>query len=99
MTPEQARHLINADSRSTHGPNTNCHACKAIKQHAWEMAHQIAGMTYEYAVQARIQENGQWHQVTEWNDDPNPYKPGYVAKHNERIFRRLVGPTEEVHDA
>lgn len=51
ITPEEARHLLNADSRSTHGPGTNCHTCKAIRQHAREMMHQIAGMTYEYAAQ------------------------------------------------
>lgn len=56
----------------------------------------IAGMTYEYAVQARLEENGQWHQVTEWSADPNPYKPGHAPKHNERIVRRLVSQPEEV---
>ena len=96
MTPEEARCLIKADSGSTHGPKTECHSCKAVKQHAWQMTHQIAGMTYEYAVQVRIQENGHWHRVTEWNPGPNPYKPGHAPKHNERIVRRLVSQPEEV---
>ena len=51
MTPEEARRLIKADSGSTHGPGTNCHTCKAVRQNAWEMTQQIAGMTYEYGVQ------------------------------------------------
>ena len=54
----------------------------------------IANMHYEYAVQVRIQENGHWHQVTEWNADPNPYKPGHALKHNERLVRRLVSQRE-----
>lgn len=49
LTPEQARHLINADSRSTHGPLTDCRFCELVKRRAWEMVHQIANMTYEYA--------------------------------------------------
>ena len=98
MTPEEARCLIKADSGSTHGPQTDCHSCKAVKQHAWQMTHQIAGMTYEYGVQVRLEENGQWHQVTEWNPDPNPYKPGHAPRNNERLVRRLVGPTETVGD-
>ena len=55
----------------------------------------IAGMTYEYAVQAR-HPNGQWHQVTEWSTDPNPYKIGYGPRNNERLVRRLVSQPEEV---
>ena len=57
----------------------------------------IAVMTYEYAVQAR-HPNGQWNQVAEWNPDPNPYKPGHAPRNNERLVRRLVGPTETVGD-
>ncbi|QNE90277.1 hypothetical protein H0194_04685 [Corynebacterium incognita] len=57
----------------------------------------IAGMQYEYAVEARCQEDGQWHRVTEWTPDPNPYKPGHGPRNNERIVRRLVGPVEEVN--
>ena len=59
----------------------------------------IAGMTYEYALQVRLEENGQWHQVAEWNADPNPYKPGHALKHNERLVRRLVSQPEEVQHA
>ena len=55
----------------------------------------VAG-EYEYAVQVRLQENGQWHQVTEWSTNPNPYKPGHEPNHNERIVRRLVSQPEEV---
>lgn len=58
LTPEQARHLINADSRSTHGPLTDCRFCELVKRHAWEMAHQIAGMTYEYAAAQDLAEVG-----------------------------------------
>ena len=61
-----------------------------------DLSGQITAMTYEYAVQVRIQENGHWHQVTEWNPDPNPYKPGHALKHNERLVRRLVSQPEEV---
>ncbi|TQE43591.1 hypothetical protein EJK80_06170 [Corynebacterium phoceense] len=61
-----------------------------------ELAGQITAMTYEYAVQARLEENGQWHRVTEWSPDPNPYKPGHTPKHNERLVRRLVSHPEEV---
>ena len=53
----------------------------------------IADMHYEYAVQAR-HPNGQWHQVTEWNPDPNPYKPGHAPRNNERLVRRLVSEPE-----
>lgn len=52
MTPEEARRLLDSDSRSTHGPGTAYHACKAIRQHARQMAHQIADMHYEYVVLA-----------------------------------------------
>lgn len=95
MTPEEARRLIKAHGGSTHGPGTDCPTCKAVKRNAWEMTQQIAGMTYEYAVQVR-EEHGQWHQVTEWNPNPNPYKPGHAPKHNERLVRRLVSQPEEV---
>ena len=59
------------------------------------MLETIANMHYEYAVQAR-HPNGHWHQVTEWNPDPNPYKIGYGPRNNERIVRRLVSQPEEV---
>lgn len=51
MTPEEARRLVKMDSRSTHGPLTDCPSCELVKSHAWEMTQQIAGMTYEYGVQ------------------------------------------------
>ena len=42
--------------------------------------------------------NGHWHQVTEWNPGPNPFRPGKRLGREERIIRRLVGPTETVGD-
>lgn len=93
MTPEEARTLLD---RLKHAGNVDDPVYAEVDEAIIPMLETIAGMTYEYAVQVRIQENGHWHQVTEWNPDPNPYKPGHAPKHNEHLVRRLVGPTEEV---
>lgn len=55
-----------------------------------------ADMYYEYAVQCRHHEGGEWHQVTQWSPEPDPYNQGFKPKHNERIVRRLVSEPEEV---
>lgn len=101
MTPEQARHLINADSRSTHGPLTDCRFCELVKRRAWEMAHQIADMHYEYAVQYQ-DFTGEWDYP-----ESSPWKPTEEEARDEertlrligfvtRIVRRLVTQPEEV---
>ena len=95
MTPEEARTLLD---RLKQAGNVDDPVYAEAADAIIPMLETIAGMTYEYAVQARLEENGQWHQVTEWNADPNPYKPGHTPKHNERLVRRLVGPTETVGD-
>lgn len=56
----------------------------------------IADMTYEYAVQVRNDDNDEWHQVTQWGAESNPYRQGIKPEHNERIVRRLVSKPEEV---
>lgn len=94
MTPEQARHLINADSRSTHGPLTDCRVCELVKRRAWEMVHQIAGMTYEHGEQ-HIVIPGRLEHAT-WGVNPEEVRqlPGYGD--HIHIVRRLVSEPEEV---
>lgn len=94
MTPEEARELIETAKRISPRLDHDLPHLVDGKDIA-DMTETIAAMHYEYAVQARIQENGQWHQVTEWSTNPNPYKPGHKPHKDERIVRRLVGPTEE----
>lgn len=100
MTPEQARHLINADSRSTHGPLTDCRFCESVKRHAWEMAHQIAGMTYEYAAQYQdftgewdYPESSPWRAAVE--DARDEERTLRLTGFTTRIIRRLVTQPEE----
>lgn len=101
MTPDQARNLLTTDSRSTHGPHTNCHNCKAIRQHAREMMHQIAGMRYEYAVQYQ-DINGEWDYVesSPWRaaaeDARDEERTLQLTGFTTRIIRRLVTQPEEV---
>ena len=90
MTPEEAQWLLD----KCYQPDIDLPDIMYGKDIA-AMVETIAAMTYEYAVQAR-HPNGQWHQVTEWNADPNPYKIGYGPRNNERIVRRLVSQPEEV---
>ena len=93
MTPEEARTLLD---RLKHAGNVDDPVYAEVDEAIITMLETIANMHYEYAVQVRIQENGHWHQVTEWNPDPNPYKIGYGPRNNERIVRRLVSQPEEV---
>ena len=90
MTPEEARTLLD---RLKHAGNVDDPVYAEVDGAIIPMLETIAGMTYEYAVQAR-HPNGQWHQVTEWNADPNPYKPGHAPRNNERLVRRLVSQRE-----
>ena len=90
MTPEEARTLLD---RLKHAGNVDDPVYAEVDGAIIPMLETIAGMTYEYAVQAR-HPNGQWHQVTEWNADPNPYKIGYGPRNNERIVRLLVSQPE-----
>lgn len=90
MTPEEARALLD---RLKHAGNVDDPVYAEAADTIIPMLETIAGMTWEYAVQAR-HPNGQWHQVTEWNADPNPYKIGYGPRNNERIVRRLVSQRE-----
>ena len=92
MTPEEARTLLD---RLKHAGNVDDPVYAEVDEAIIPMLETIAGMRWEYAVQVR-HPNGQWHRVTEWNPDPNPYKPGHAPKHNERIIRRLVSQPEEV---
>ena len=92
MTPEEARALLD---RLKHAGNVDDPVYAEVDEAIITMLETIAAMTYEYAVQAR-HPNGQWHQVTEWNADPNPYKIGYGPRNNERLVRRLVSQPEEV---
>ena len=91
MTPEEARTLLD---RLKHAGNVDDPVYAEVDGAIIPMLETIAGMTYEYAVQARLEENGQWHRVTEWNPDPNPYKPGHAPRNNERLVRRLVSQRE-----
>ena len=91
MTPEEARTLLD---RLKHAGNVDDPVYVEAADAIIPMLETIAGMTWEYAVQVRIEENGQWHQVTEWNPDPNPYKPGHAPRNNERLVRRLVSQRE-----
>ena len=91
MTPEEARTLLD---RLKHNGNVDDPVYVEAADAIIPMLETIVGMTYEYAVQARPRENGQWHQVTEWNADPNPYKPGHAPRNNERLVRRLVSEPE-----
>ena len=90
MTPEEARTLLD---RLKHAGNVDDPVYAEVDEAIITMLETIAGMTYEYAVQAR-HPNGQWHQVTEWSTDPNPYKIGYGPRNNERLVRRLVSEPE-----
>ena len=90
MTPEEARTLLD---RLKHAGNVDDPVYAEAADAIIPMLETIAGMRWEYAVQAR-HPNGQWHQVTEWNPDPNPYKPGHTPRNNERIVRRLVSQRE-----
>ena len=92
MTPEEARSYLD---RLKHAGNVDDPVYAEVDEAIITMLETIANMHYEYAVQAR-HPNGQWHQVTEWNPDPNPYKIGYGPRNNERIVRRLVSQPEEV---
>ena len=92
MTPEEARSYLD---RLKHAGNVDDPVYAEVDEAIITMLETIANMHYEYAVQAR-HPNGHWHQVTEWNPDPNPYKIGYGPRNNERIVRRLVSQPEEV---
>lgn len=65
----------------------------ALAAAAPDLAHTIAGMTWEYAVEHE-HTPGKWHRVTEWGPEANPYQHGYGPGDDERIIRRLVGPVE-----
>ena len=91
MTPEEARTLLD---RLKHAGNVDDPVYAEVDEAIIPMLETIAAMTYEYAVQVRLEENGQWHRVTEWNPDPNPYKPGHAPRNNERLVRRLVSQRE-----
>lgn len=101
MTPEQARHLLKADSGSTHGPHTDCRACKTVRQHAWSMTRQIAGMRYEYALQYR-DINGEWDytESSPWRTTTDEVREEertlQLTGFTTRIVRRLVTQPEEV---
>ena len=95
MTPEEARTLLD---RLKQAGNVDDPVYAEAADAIIPMLETIAGMTYEYAVQARLEENGHWHRVTEWNPGPNPFRPGKRLGREERIIRRLVGPTETVGD-
>ena len=90
MTPEEARSYLD---RLKHAGNVDDPVYAEAADAIIPMLETIANMHYEYAVQAR-HPNGQWHQVTEWNADPNPYNIGYGPRNNERIVRRLVSQPE-----
>ncbi len=104
MSPEQARRLVKMDSRSTHGPLTDCRFCELVKSHAWEMAHQIAGMTYEYAVQYLTP--GGWKYSRKpweirWQDNEAVQHVRAHRDHPEqetRIVRRHVGSPEVMEE-
>ena len=111
MTPEEARRLIKADSGSTHGPGANCHTCKAVRQNAWEMTQQIAGMTYEYGVQidyptgerlyVRPRICTKYPDRAWWTSKPSEahavaVKTREKNAHPVRLVRRLVSQPEEV---
>ena len=104
MTPEEARCLIKADSGSTHGPGTNCHTCKAVRQHAWEMTHQIANLEWEWRVEST---KGAAFASTPWTDEEEARDIFQKAKNgltalgidpagHVRLVRRLVSQPEEV---
>lgn len=73
----------------THNPVANT----ALAAAAPDLAQTIAGMRWEYAVEHE-HSPGNWHQVTQWGPEENPYQPGYGPGDDERIIRRLVGPVE-----
>lgn len=54
------------------------------------------GLRWEYAVEHEHIPGGNWHRVTEWSTDANPYQPGHRPGDDERIVRRPVGPVEVV---
>ena len=104
MTPEEARRLIKADSGSTHGPGTNCHTCKAVRQNAWEMTQQTAGMRWEYRVEST---KGAEFASTPWTDEEEARDIVQKSRNaltalgidptgHVRLVRRLVSQPEEV---
>lgn len=101
MTPEQARRLLDTDSRSTHGPGTNCRTCEFMKLHTREMMHQIAGMTYEYAVQYLTPDGWAYSRESwdcRWQDNEAVQEVRALRDHpgeETRIVRRLVSQPEE----
>ncbi len=104
MTPEEARRLVKMDSRSTHGPLTDCPSCELVKSHAWEMAHQIAGTTYEYAVQYKTPDGWKYSRESwdcRWQESEAVQ---HVRAHRDhpdeetRIVRRLVSTPEAIDE-
>ena len=102
MTPEEARSLIKADSGSTHGPQTYCHSCKAVKQHAWQMTHQIANLEWEWRTEST---KGAEFASSSWADEKEARDIFQKAKNglttlgidpagHVRLVRRLVSQPE-----
>lgn len=50
----------------------------------------IAAMRTEYCAQYQMIPGGLWHQVTSWDENPNPYNDGYRPSDNGRIATRYV---------
>ena len=50
----------------------------------------IAAMRTEYCAQYQMIPGGMWHQVTQWDEAPNPYSAGYGPSEDERIATRYV---------
>lgn len=94
MSPEEARRLVKMDSRSTHGPLTDCPFCELVKRRAWEMAHQIADMHYEYAAQYQTPDGWKYSRESwdcRWQDSEAVQEVRAHRDHPEqetRIVRR-----------
>mgnify|MGYP007130077801 FL=1 len=65
-----------------------------LKAAAPDMAHMIAAMRTEYAIEHQHTPGGQWHQVTGWSHEP-PLNDGHTLAPDERIVRRYVTTPEE----
>lgn len=56
---------------------------------ASKMAHTLAGMRTEYAIEHQHIPGGQWHQVTGWSHE-SPLHDGHTLAPDERIIHRYV---------
>lgn len=100
ITPDKARALLDTarqEAGDGQRPVTVAANHAPLAEAAPALAHLVANMHYEYAVQVQAEPDGMWHMVTRWQTDPRPVLPeGRELEPDERIVRRLVSAPEVV---